>query len=158
MSSVALLSVAGAAAVGLMRGAAEAVGGGLSFATELAKAAAPGETETAESPSALAAARAAFKQMIDQFAARVRQKLSSGGISLSQPLVLESDGLGGMTAGGNRPDQQAIDSLLSSDPLLERDFCQLQQAFAHLPDQAETTSFRLLVDKESASVVSDSAL
>src|SRR5438552_14375288 len=99
----------GAAALTLGRGAAGAVGNGLSFAAELLRAAggAPSTDERRVDPSV--AARAALKLQIDEMQQRIQQQLAAAGIQLTQPAELISNGQGGIAVAGSHPQQAAIE-------------------------------------------------
>jgi hypothetical protein len=119
MSSVG--AILGTAAVTIGRGAAAAVGDGLSFASELLRAVGgeqAAETTPANSENALSVQMAAMR-------ARIQRFLAEAGIVLKQPVTLASDGLGGIAVAGNHPQREAIERALGSEVLLERDFQQL---------------------------------
>src|SRR5436853_5039710 len=122
MGPVAAGTAIGAAALTLGRGAAGAVGNGLSFAAELLRAAGGASSTQQSSNDASAAARDAFKLRIDAMQQRLQQQLATAGIQVTQPLELISNGQGGIAVAGSHPQQAAIEEALGSDVLLERDF------------------------------------
>src|SRR5262245_4665785 len=120
MSSVG--AILGTAAVTVGRGAAAAVGDGLSFASQLLRAVG------GESPAAAPGSPATediLTRRIDELRDRIRRCLATAGIDLSQPVELTSDGLGGIAASLLHPQHAAIEDALSHDVLLARDFSQL---------------------------------
>lgn len=119
-------SAVGAAAVVAARGTAAAVGGGLSFAAELLKAAG-GEAPAAQTDSAAARWLDDFTQRASALAERIRRHLAAAGIELSQPLELTSDGLGGIALAWPHPQQAQIEEVLSRDMHLARDFNHLRR-------------------------------
>jgi hypothetical protein len=125
MSPAVLGSALGAAAVTVGRGAATAVGNGLSFASELLKAAGAPAAAGDSNASATANDRATLTQRIDALKERIHQQLAAAGISLSQPVELTSNGAGGIAVAADHPQRAAIESVLGSDYLLEHDFNQL---------------------------------
>ncbi|MBW8885892.1 MAG: hypothetical protein JF612_14210, partial [Planctomycetia bacterium] len=52
----------------------------------------------------------------------IQQQLAAAGIQLTQPVDLVSNGQGGIAVAGPHPQQAAIEEVLGSDILLERDF------------------------------------
>ena len=155
MSSIALIPLASAAAAGLARGAADVVNGGLSFAAELIRG--NNDTPQAHGPSELEIAQQQLTEMIEQFAAQIRTLLSEGGIDLSEPIALESDGLGGVTIASNHPQRGAIENLLDGDVLVNREFDRLREAYDQLPLPPATVGtetrgdFHVLIGKDQAS-------
>jgi hypothetical protein len=125
MSPAVLGSALGAAAVTVGRGAATAVGNGLSFASELLRAAGAPATATEGQPSAAANDRTSLTQRIDELRERIRQQLAAAGICLSQPVELTGNGAGGIAVAADHPQRAAIEKALGSDFLLEHDFNQL---------------------------------
>src|SRR5262245_46454572 len=128
MTSVAVGTAIGAAALTVGRGTLGAVGNGLSFAAELVRATA-GSPSTAGDNSG-EAARAAIQQRIGELRQRIARHLAEAGIQLSQPVELISDGQGGIAVAGSHPQQSAIEEALNSDVLLERDFHRLVEEYA----------------------------
>jgi hypothetical protein len=122
MTPVAAGTAIGAAALTLGRGAAGAVGNGLSFAAELLRAAGGASSQQQTTSEKSAAARAAVKLRIDEMQQRIQQQLATAGVQLMQPLELVSNGQGGIAVAGPHPQQAAIEEILGSDILLERDF------------------------------------
>jgi hypothetical protein len=118
-------SAAGAAAVTIGRGAAAALGNGLSFAAELAKAAGNPGLDPKAAKNDDGGLPADLRQRIGDLAVRIRRHLAAAGIRLAQPVELVSDRLGGMAIAGGHPQQAAIEQVLGSDVLLERDFNRL---------------------------------
>lgn len=123
MTPVALGTAIGAAALTVGRGAIGAVGNGLSFAAELARAAGGMSSSPSGAESRQAeAAQASIKLRSDELRERIERQLAAAGISLSEPVELESNGQGGIAVVGAHPQQAAIEAALGSDVLLERDF------------------------------------
>jgi len=124
MSPIALGTVIGAAALTVGRGAISAVGKTASFAAELVT---PDDQSAAEQQkqSQDSAAGAALKQRADELSQRIERQLAAAGIQLSKPVELVGDGQGGIAVATDDPNAAAIQSVLSSDILLERDFTML---------------------------------
>jgi hypothetical protein len=130
MASASLWPILGAAGIGLARAASSAVSESLSFAAELARGSdASGEPSAATEPTAAEREQEQLRQRIEALAARIKQQLAAAGVDVTQPLVLTSDGLGGITA-AEHPQRAAIESLLESDVLLLRDFERLKDEYA----------------------------
>ena len=125
MSPAVLGSALGAAAVTVGRGAATAVGNGLSFASELLRAAGAPAAAADGQPLAAANDRASLTQRIDELRERIRRQLAAAGIRLTQPVELTSNGAGGIAVAPDHPQLAAIEKALGSDFLLEHDFNQL---------------------------------
>ena len=122
MGPVAAGTAIGAAALTLGRGAASAVGNGLSFAAELLRAAGGGSSSAEQTSDTSAEAQKALQSQIDAMQQRIQQQLAAAGIQLTQPVELVSNGQGGIAVAGSHPQQAAIEEVLGSDILLERDF------------------------------------
>src|SRR4051812_24165751 len=122
MGPVAAGTAIGAAALTLGRGAAGAMGNGLSFAAELLRAASGGPSTAQREVDPSAAPQQALKLQIDAMQQRIQQQLAAAGIQLTQPVDLVSNGQGGIAVAGPHPQQAAIEEVLGSDVLLERDF------------------------------------
>lgn len=135
MGPVAIGSAIGAAAVTAGRGAANAVGDGLSFAAQLLRAAGGSTASTKDSSDQSNAAREQLKLRADDLAGRVRRQLASAGIDLFEPVELVSNGQGGIAVAGPHPQQAAIEEALGSDVLLERDFNLLANDYRDLSEQ-----------------------
>jgi hypothetical protein len=102
----------------------------MSFAAELLRGAAGDSSgSTAGSTSA---ARSLLKQRMDAMQQRVQQQFAAAGIQLTQPVELISNGAGGIAVAGPHPQQAAVEDLLGSDILLERDFNQLAGDYEEL--------------------------
>jgi hypothetical protein len=139
MGPAAIGSVIGAAAVTAGRGAASAVGNGLSFAAELLRAAGGSAESTKDSSAQSNAAREQLKLRSDELAGRIRRQLASAGIDLFEPVELISNGQGGIAVAGPHPQQAVIEQALGSDVLLERDFHLLAGDYRDLMEQFPTT-------------------
>jgi hypothetical protein len=116
-------AILGTAAVAIGRGAAAAAGDGLSFASQLLRAAG-GEAPQQPEPDgtlSLTARAGALRE-------RIRRHLAALGIELSQPVELVGDGIGRITVAGAHPQRAAIEEALSGDVLLEREFHELGEA------------------------------
>ena len=123
MTPVAVGTAIGAAALTVGRGAIGAVGNGLSFAAELARAAGGMSSSPSGAEARQAeAAHAAIKLRSDELRERIQRQLTAAGIALSEPVELVSNGQGGIAVAGTHPQQAAIEAALGSDVLLERDF------------------------------------
>ncbi len=138
MVPVAIGSEIGAAAVTAGRGAASAVGNGLSFAAELLRAAGGSAESPKDSSARSMAAREQLKLRTDELTNRIRQQLASAGIDLFQPVELISNGQGGIAVAGPHPQQALIEEALGSDILLERDFHLLAGDHRDLFEQTPT--------------------
>src|SRR5262245_54168894 len=134
MGPVAAGTAIGAAALTLGRGAASAVGNGLSFAAELLRAASGGASTTEQTADASAAGQKALQLQIDAMQQRIQQQLATAGIQLTQPVELVSNGQGGIAVAGPHPQQAAIEEVLGSDILLERDFNNLSLDYEEFID------------------------
>ena len=140
MGPAAIGSAIGAAAVTAGRGAASAVGDGLSFAAELLRAAGGSAASTKETSEQSDAARQQMKLRTDELAGRIRRHLASAGIDLFEPVELISNGQGGIAVAGPHPQQAAIEEALGSDVLLERDFHLLATDYRELSEQDPTAT------------------
>jgi hypothetical protein len=118
-------TVAGAAAVTVGRGAAAALGNGLSFAAELAKATGNPLSAPLSTAKASGGLPTELTQRISELTDRIRRHFAAAGVKLAQPVELISNGLGGIAVAGNHPQQAAIEQAIDSDVLLERDFARL---------------------------------
>lgn len=139
MSNIALLTLGGVAASGLAKTAVQAVNQGLSFAAELAKSATADGKAADEEASRLAEMRSDHAARIAEFADRIRRELEAAGIDLEEPIEVTSDGLGGVKLAGDHPQRAAIEELLATDVLLQRDFQRLaneQESLAAASDGA----------------------
>jgi hypothetical protein len=153
MAVSALLPIAGVAAASLAREAVSTVGSGLSFAAELVRQGRGEATEPAAGKSEFAAAREQFTAALSQFARRLRQHLEAAGLSISGPIELAADGLGGIEVGGNHPQQGAIEQLLAVDESLRDQFASLAEGFELLSDDKGRHEFGLLIDGDEAEVI-----
>ena len=124
MTPVAIGTAIGAAALTVGRGAAEAVGKGVSFATELITPNAP-TTTCPPKDSKDQGEATELKQRADELGQRIERQLAAAGIQLTEPVELISDGQGGVAVASDHPQAAAIQAALSSDILLERDFSML---------------------------------
>jgi hypothetical protein len=126
MNPVAMGTAIGAAALTVGRGALGAVGRGLSFSAELARAAAGNKASASEARAREAdAQKNALKLRGDELRERIARQLATAGIQLFQPVEVISNGQGGIAVAGPHPQQAVIEEALGSDILLERDFNQL---------------------------------
>jgi len=126
MSPVAMGSAIGAAALTFGRGAAGAIGNGLSFTAELLRASGDQSEAAQESKQA---ADAAIKLRCQELSERIGRQLTAAGIPLSEPVELVSNGQGGIAVASDHPQRAAIEAALSNDVLLERDFTMLSGDF-----------------------------
>jgi hypothetical protein len=138
MSPIALGTAIGAAALTVGRGAAEAVGKGVSFAAELVTPANAASSEQ-NKPSEKNADQALLKQRADELGQQIEQQLAIAGIQLSEPVELISDGQGGIAVATDHPQAAAIQAVLSSDILLERDFTMLSGDYEEFVQSTATT-------------------
>jgi len=134
MGPVAAGTAIGAAALTLGRGAAGAVGDGLSFASELLRAAGGASATTERAADVSAAQQKALQLQIDEMAQRIKQQLAAAGVQLMQPVELTSNRQGGIAVAGPHPQQAAIEEFLGSDILLERDFNNLSLDYEEFVD------------------------
>jgi len=135
MTPAVLGSLLGTAAVTAGRGAVAAVGDGLSFIAQLARA--TGGLSAAEPAAAPAAgAKDAIAEQVESLQARALARLREAGIELSAPVELMADEFGRIRVAGAHPQAAAIETALSSDVLLERDFAQLAAAQRQLAGAA----------------------
>lgn len=133
-------SAAGNAAVTVGRGAAAALGNGLSFVAELAKAASNPVVAPDNTARNAGGLPAELTQRIGAMAERIRQHLVAARVKLSQPVELISDGLGGVAVVGSHPQQAAIEQAIGSDVLLERDFNRVAADYRQYVTQHGTDS------------------
>jgi hypothetical protein len=153
-----LLPIAGTAAISLAGETVGAIGNGLAFATELLRqdndaaraASAPPPIELPPSP-----AQSKFEQALRDFVARLKQRLAAAEIALSGPLVLESDGLGGIQVEGEMVDERAIEQALDQDAQLLAEFDRLAKEHAASGGALPTRGFTLLVYGDDAVVPSE---
>jgi hypothetical protein len=138
MSPIAIGTAIGAAALTVGRGAVSAVGEGASFAAQLVTPADPRAADQ-KKQSQTSAAQAAFKQRADELSQRIERQLAAAGIQLSKPVELVSDGQGGISVATDDPNAAAIQSVLSSDILLERDFTMLAGDYEEFVQSTITT-------------------
>ena len=122
MSPITAGTAIGAAALTVGRGALDAVGNGLSFAAELLKAGSGANSNTPRAADSSAQARAVLQSRIDELQQRIEQHLAAAGVHLIEPVELISNGQGGIAVAGPHPQQAALEEILGSDILLERDF------------------------------------
>jgi hypothetical protein len=141
MTPVAIGSAAGAAALTVGRGAFSAVGNGLSFAAELMRAATGTTADSSAADNQQSAAKAAIQQRSDELSQRIQQQLLAAGIQLTQPVELTSNGAGGIAVAGAHPQQAAIEAVLGSDVLLERDFNQFAGDYNEFVESSGTGEF-----------------
>jgi hypothetical protein len=103
------------------------------FASMLGQAASQGASPTT---SAAASATSALQQQanaaLDGFRKQFQALLIANQIDISQPIQLQSDGLGGVDVSADNPDAGHIKSLLQSRPDLVAQFASLNQQFAAL--------------------------
>jgi hypothetical protein len=76
----------------------------------------------------------AMELQIDEMQQRIQQQLAVAGIQLTQPVELTSNGQGGIAVAGPHPQQAAIEEVLGSDILLERDFNNLALDYEEFVD------------------------
>src|SRR4051812_8825721 len=129
MTPVGIGTAVGAAALTVGRGALGAVGNSLSFAAQLIGAAGG---EPAQTPEKSGRDAAVIKQRTDEMRQRIERQLAAAGVQLTQPVELVSNGTGGIAVAGSHPQQAAVEEVLSSDVLLERDFNQLAGDYSEL--------------------------
>src|SRR3954468_6455568 len=130
MAPVAVGSLIGGAALAVGTGALSAVTSGLSFPTELFRAAGGGTAADETKNDAVALQKAALQRRADALRDRIQRQLAAAGIAFSQPVELVGNGQGGIAVAPPHPQQAAIESALGSDVLLERDFSQLASDFS----------------------------
>jgi hypothetical protein len=148
-----LASVGGIAALAAVREAASAVSSGLSFAAELVRQG-RGEEPAASDAIPADTAYTRFSASLQQFAERLRQRLSQVGVDLTNALELTADGLGGIDAQGPEPDRAALEQLLASDESLRRDFTDLASEHADLSGQSRH-DFGLLLAPDSVELLAE---
>src|SRR3954469_25084406 len=131
MSPTALLPLAIPGLSRLAAGAARSVSSGLSFAATLADGGAPPATRPllAAGPRPHEAIPAVLQKSVDEYAAQLRHTLAGLGISLSGPVELSADVLGGIQANGNEQDSKAVEEVLGRDQELSAAFLQLAAEF-----------------------------
>jgi hypothetical protein len=136
MSPLVVGSALGAAALTVGRGAAAAMGNGLSFAGELLRvsggAAAP---KPEDGQAATQRARTELHGRIAELTEQIRRRLAAAGINLLRPVELMTNGLGGIAVAGAHPQQAAIEETLGRDVLLERDFNRLASDYGQFVAQ-----------------------
>ena len=127
MSLSALLPAAIPGLAAFSAGVARVAAGGLSFAATLADPG--GASPSAPSSPGKQELPAELQKKLTQFAAMLREKLSSLGTSLTGQVELSADVLGGIEASGEQQDSQAVEQLLEQDQDLASAFLQLTAAF-----------------------------
>jgi hypothetical protein len=151
MTPVAIGTAIGAAAVTAGRGAAGAIGNGLSFAAELLRAAGGSAESTKNTADQSRATKEQLKLRSEELADRIRRQLASAGIDLFEPVELIGNGQGGIAVAGPHPQQAAIEEALGSDVLLERDFNLLASDYRDLCEQFPISdiapNLTILIDK-----------
>lgn len=149
MSLTALLPAAIPGLAILSAGVARVAANGLSFAATLAD---PGGPALA-APAAPSQPKlpAGLQNALQQFAAALKEKLAARGSSLSGPVELSADVLGGIDASGNEQDVQAVEQLLRQDQELSAAFIQLASKFNQALGQANAAGASLPWDVAGAS-------
>lgn len=148
MSLSALLPAAIPGLAALSAGVARVAADGLSFAAMLVD---PAGTPTVAAPTPRQPQiPAGLQQAASEFAAALREKLASLGASLSGPVELSADVLGGIEAQGNEQDVQAVEQLLAQDQDLSAAFLQLAAAFNQAMGQPNGTGTSLQWDLAGA--------
>jgi hypothetical protein len=105
------------------------------FAQLLGKAAQAGASPTSSAAPSTAAASGAQQNAtsaLNSFNSQLQQFLAAEGVDTSQPIVLKSDGLGGLELANNHPDASKIKSILAENPQLAAQFASVQQAYLKL--------------------------
>jgi len=122
----------GTAAAALGREAAKSMSDTLSFAATLASGPAEvvKEPEIAKTAASDADCKAACEQAVERFRESAYQRLTAAGVDLSQPIELQSDGLGGIQVAGEHPDRALIEQTLSGDLNLQQQFRSLAEKYA----------------------------
>jgi hypothetical protein len=138
MGPAAIGTAIGAAAITAGKGAAGAIGNGLSFAAELLRAAGGSAESLNNAAEQSRVAKEQLKFRTEELADRIRRQLASAGIELFEPVELISNGQGGIAVSGPHPQQAAIEEALGSDVLLERDFNLLAGDYRGLSEQFPT--------------------
>jgi hypothetical protein len=138
MTPVVIGTAIGAAALTVGKGALSAVNNGLSFATQLVT---PSSATNASQtkPAQPSADQAALKQRADELSQQIQQQLAAAGIQLSEPVELVSNGQGGIAVAADHPQAAAIQTALSSDFLLERDFSMLSGDYEEFVQSGQAT-------------------
>ena len=134
MSPIAMGSAIGAAALTFGRGAVGAVGDGLSFTAELLGG---GNSRSDAAQESKQAADAAIKLRCQELSERIGRQLTAAGIQLSEPVDLISNGQGGIAVASDHPQRAAIETVLSNDVLLERDFSMLSGDYEEFAQASE---------------------
>ena len=148
MSPAALLPMAIPGLSRLAAGAARAVSEGLSFAATLADG---GQAPTEIPPvPAKPQLPSDLQKQIGEFAAKLREKLAGLGTSLSSPVELSADVLGGIRASGDEQDAEAVQKLLGHDQELSSAFFQLAAAFKRATGQVNAAETSLPWDTAGA--------
>lgn len=139
MTPVVIGTAIGAAALTVGKSAIGAVNNGLSFATQLVT---PSSTTSASQnkPSQMTADQVALKQRADELSQQIQQQLAAAGIQLSEPVELVSNGQGGIAVAADHPQAAAIQTALSSDILLERDFSMLSGDYEEFVQSSRATN------------------
>jgi len=138
MTPVVIGTAIGAAALTVGKGAVSAVNNGLSFATQLVTPSSPtGASQT--KPAQPSADQAALKQRADELSQQIQQQLAAAGIQLAEPVELVSNGQGGIAVAADHPQAAAIQTALSSDILLERDFSMLSGDYEEFVQSGRAT-------------------
>jgi hypothetical protein len=138
-----------------------AKGGGDAFAALLQRA------KEASSPTAGSANTSATvgnltrdaETKFSEFKRAVQQLFSAAGIDTGTPIVLESDGIGGITVNADHPDQDKIAALLQSNPDLIDKFHAVREAYRAVRSSSGTSeeeialqTFRIAFEDDRARV------
>ncbi len=141
MSLTALLPAAIPGLAVLSAGVARIAASGLSFAATLADSGVA--TPPVLPPPSKQELPAELQKKLEQFAMLLKERLGAMGISLSNPVELSADVLGGIEARGEQQDEQAVEQLLGQDQELSAAFFQLAAAFNQAMGQSNAAGLSM---------------
>jgi hypothetical protein len=127
MSLSALLPAAIPGLAVLSAGVARVAASGLSFAATLADPG--GASPVVSPPTRQQELPAELQRKLGEFGMKLRERLSALGTSLSGPVELSADVLGGIEVSGELQDSRGVEQALAQDQELSAAFFQLAAAF-----------------------------
>ena len=96
-----------------------------------------------------------YTNTMNSFNGQLQPFLAAEGVDTSQPIVLKSDGLGGLELANSHPDASKIKSILAENPNLAAQFASVQQAFLQLQQanaatQSANAAFSITITGQQA--------
>lgn len=113
--------------------AADRLADGFSFAEQLLRSEdAAGQGAAASGDPTPAEAQSEFQAELDRFRKQLQDRLAAGGVDLSRPITLRSDGFGGVEIDGDHPDRSLIEQIVGRDAELTAAFQRLATRHASI--------------------------